>query len=120
VSSQRPSVEYVVKLSGATESPPTRGTGYAILALHDRAHEICFRFAHLHGFFLATTARIARAPARRVGPPVLALSDGPRLHHRSCLTAAVRLMSSIAADPAAYYVEIRSVANPHGAVRAQL
>ena len=32
VNSARPSLEYVVRLSGATESPPTPGIGYAIVA----------------------------------------------------------------------------------------
>jgi hypothetical protein len=120
VNSQRPSREYVVRLSGAVEAPPTHGTGYAIIALHDPAHQVCFRFAHLHGFLLATNAGIARAPARHTGRSVLALSIGPRLHHRGCVPARTTLMAAIAAHPGAYYVEIRSVANPHGAVRAQL
>jgi hypothetical protein len=51
---------------------------------------------------------------------VLALSSGPRLHHRGCVSAGGTLMAAIAAHPHAYYVEIRSVANPYGAVRAQL
>lgn len=120
VNAQRPSVEYVVRLSGATETPPTRGIGYAIVALHDGAHQICYRFAHLHRFVEATDAHIDRGASKHSGPAVLSLSAGPRLHHRGCVSAASGLMSSIAADPAAYYVEIRSVANPHGAVRAQL
>jgi hypothetical protein len=120
LNSQRPSAEYVVRLSGTTESPPTRGIGYAIVALHDGAHEICCRFAHLHRFVRATDAHIHRGNARKAGPVVLGLSVGTRLHHRGCVTARAALMSPIAADPSAYYVEIRSAANPHGAVRAQL
>src|SRR5271165_2301049 len=64
VNSRRPSVEYVVRLSGATESPPTSGIGYAIVALHDGAHEICYRFAHLHRFVEATDAHIHRGASK--------------------------------------------------------
>jgi hypothetical protein len=120
VNSGRPNLEYVVRLSGATESPPTPGIGYAIVAFHDGAHEICYRFAHLHRFVDATGAHIRHGGANQIGPVVLALSAGPRLHHRGCVRASAGLMSSIAGDPRAYYVEIRSVDNPHGAVRAQL
>jgi hypothetical protein len=120
VNSQPPSVEYAVRLSGASESPPSPGIGYAVVAFHDGAHVVCYRFAHLHRFVDATDAHIRHGAANQVGPVVLALSAGPRLHHRGCVRAGSGLMSSIAADPGAYYVEIRSVANPHGAVRAQL
>ena len=48
---------YRVKLTGKADSGGCcHGTGYAIIALH-RGSIVCWRFAHLHGFFNATEPR---------------------------------------------------------------
>ena len=118
VNAQKPSVEYVVRMSGTSESPPTHGVGDAIIALHE--HDICYRFAHMRGFTDASNARILRGATRETGTIVVSLATGPRLHHRGCLAMGATVMTAIAADPSAYYVEIRSVQYPRGLVRAQL
>jgi hypothetical protein len=118
VNAQKPSVEYVVRMSGTSESPPTHGVGDAIIALHE--HDICYRFAHMRGFTDASNARILRGATRETGTIVVSLATGARLHHRGCLAMGATVMTAIAADPSAYYVEIRSVQYPRGLVRAQL
>lgn len=120
VNAQKPSVEYVVRMSGTSESPPTHGVGDAVIALHDKAHEICYRFAHMRGFTDASNAQILRGATRETGTIVVSLATGPRLHHRGCLPMGATVMTAIAADPSAYYVEVRSVQYPRGLVRAQL
>jgi CHRD domain len=120
IKAQKPSVEYVVRMSGTSESPPTHGVGDAVIALHGKAHDICYRFAHMRGFTDASNARILRGATRETGTFVVSLATGPRLHHRGCLRMAATVMTAIAADPSAYYVEIRSVQYPRGLVRAQL
>jgi hypothetical protein len=118
VNAQKPSVEYVVRMSGTSESPPTHGVGDAIIALHE--HDICYRFAHMRGFTDASNARILRGATRETGTIVVSLATGARLHHRGCLPMGATMMTAIAADPSAYYVEIRSAQYPRGLVRAQL
>src|SRR6516225_9825565 len=52
----KPEVVYTVALSGrGTPAGAPAGRGYAIIALHHRSI-LCFRFAHLHGFPIATKA----------------------------------------------------------------
>ncbi len=119
---QKPNVEWVVHVTGKAETPPgpSAGVGYAIIALHDSAHEVCWRFAHLHGFVSGTTAEIDKGGPHTNGAIVVPLSPGPALHHRGCVLASSKVMSALASNPAGYYVNIQSVAYPHGAVRAQL
>jgi hypothetical protein len=117
-----PSLEYVTHLSGHTGSPAgaPAGAGVAIIAFHDAVHEVCWRFAHLHGFTGATTAGLGRGRAGQTGHALAALSTGPLLHHRGCIVVSPATMTAIAADPKGYYVAIDSRAYPRGAVRAQL
>lgn len=114
-----PTHKYVARLSGsaAPHGGARGGTGFAVIALRDPSHRLCWRFAHLHGFKDATTASI---DAGRTGTTILALSVAPRLHHRGCVSANAALLRSIASDPAAYAVKVRSIAYPAGAVRGPL
>ena len=113
-----PTHEYVAKLSGS--AAPNRGAvggrGFVVIALRDPSHQVCWRFAHLHGFIDATTASIDAG----TGTTMVALSTAPRLHHRGCVSTNVAVLRAIAGDPAAYFVRIRSIAYPAGAVRGQL
>ena len=118
----KPNVEWVVHVTGSAETPPgpSGAVGYAIIALHDPLHQVCWRFAHLHGFQSATSADIYKGGPHTTGTLSIPLTAGPALHHRGCVAASATLMSALAADPSGYYVNIDSVANPKGAVRAQL
>ncbi len=118
----RPSVKYVVTLTGPAEMPAgaANGVGVAIIALHDSVHKVCWRFSHLHGFVGATYAHIHQGAKGKSGPIVIPLSTAPKLHHGGCVTASATLIAAIAKDPSAYYVNVHSVKYPQGAVRAQL
>lgn len=112
---------YRVTLSGAAEprhGAPS-GAGVAIIAFHGSSR-ICFRFAHLHGFTNATTARIHRGAKGMAGKVVVSLSTAPRLHHEGCVHATPEVTGAIQKAPQKYYVNIHSTQYPSGAVRAQL
>jgi hypothetical protein len=112
---------YHVKLSGAAETSggAPAGAGDAIVAFHGTSI-VCWRFAHLHGFTGATSARIYGASLNKDGKVVASLSTGPRLHHQGCRHADPSVISAIERRPRDYYVNVHSARYPHGAVRAQL
>jgi hypothetical protein len=117
----RPIATYRAALTGSTGTPAgaPAGAGTAIVALHSRA-VLCWRFAHLHGFVKATTARIqlgSKGPSAHV---IASLSTGSRLHHRGCVTVSPATAKAIQTRPSAYYVAIDSTAFPAGAVRGRL
>lgn len=118
----RPSVKYVVTMTGGGETPAgaANGVGVAIIALHDSVNKVCWRFSHLHGFVGATYAHIHQGAKGKSGPIVIPLSTASKLHHAGCVTASATLLAAIAKDPSAYYVNVHSVRYPQGAVRAQL
>ena len=117
----RPTKLYTVALTGATEKPrgAPHGGGIAIIAFHGPS-KVCFRFAHLHGFIDATVAHIHTGTVGHSGPVLVALSSGPKLHHRGCLAISPTVSRAIWNRPSAYYVNVHSRRYPGGAVRAQL
>jgi hypothetical protein len=117
----RPTELYTVALTGTAETPrgAPHGQGVAIIALHG-ASRLCFRFAHLHGFVDATFATIQSGTAGHAGPVIVALSSGPKLHHRGCRAISPTVGQALAKGPSAYYVNVHSREYPAGAVRAQL
>ncbi len=117
----RPTRLYTVTLSGHGETPAgaAQGRGVAIVAFHGTSL-VCWRFAHLHGFTVATGASIASGARGQAGKTVVALSGGPRLHHQGCAALSPSLTRAIWSHPGGYYVNILSAQYPRGAVRAQL
>jgi hypothetical protein len=117
-----PSRTYTVKLTGAAETPPgaPTGTGAAVIALHGKTLQVCWRFAHLHGFTSATFAHIHIGPKGTSGNIVVPMSTGPSLQHKGCVSAAAAMIEAIEKNPHGYYVNIHSKKYPGGAVRAQL
>lgn len=113
-----PLATYRATLSGRGTPPgAASGRGYAIIALHNGLR-LCWRFAHLHGFTLATHAMIyggGGARADRVG-----LSAGPRLHHQGCVAVSRAMTQSLSARPSGYSVVVYSARYPAGAVRGRL
>ena len=119
--SGRPTTLYTVSMTGAAETPQgaPQGRGVAIIAFHG-ASKVCFRFAHVHGFVDATVADIHSGTIGHAGPVVVALSSGPKLHHRGCRAISPTVSRTIWQQPSAYYVSVHSRRYPRGAVRAQL
>jgi hypothetical protein len=119
--SSRPTTLYTVSMTGAAETPKgaPHGRGVAIIAFHG-ASTVCFRFSHLHGFLDATVAHIHSGTTGHSGPVLVALSSGPKLHHRGCLAISPTVSRAIWKQPSAYYVNVHSLQYPGGAVRAQL
>ena len=119
--SSRPTTLYTLSMTGAAETPKgaSHGRGVAIIAFHG-ASTVCFRFSHLHGFRDGTVAHIHSGTIGHSGPVLVALSSGPKLHHRGCLAISPRVSREIWKQPSAYYVNLHSLQYPDGAVRAQL
>lgn len=112
---------YRVVLSGRGEprGGARNGRGDAVIAIHTGS-VVCFRFAHLHGFSGATTARIHSGAEGKTGKVVLSLSTAPSLHHEGCVHASPAAVSAIERKPHDHYVTIHSTQYPKGAVRGQL
>jgi hypothetical protein len=117
-----PSRTYHVKMTGKAETPPgpPKATGRAVVTLHGKTLQVCWRFTALHGFTGATFAHIHKGPKGTSGPIVIPFSTGPKLNHKGCAHSTAALIKAIAKNPHAYYVNIHSKKNPGGAVRAQL
>jgi hypothetical protein len=113
---------YSVKLAGNAEVPkgaPT-GTGTAVVSIHGKTNQVCWRFNHLHGFTGPTFAHIHVGGAGTSGNIVVPLSTGASFLHAGCVTASSMLLSAIEKHPHGYYVNIHSKQYPGGAVRSQL
>jgi hypothetical protein len=111
-----------VKLKGSLEVPPgaPKGVGSAVVTLHGKSLQVCWRFSHLSGFTGAALAHIHKAPAGTAGAVVVPLSTSATFKHKGCVKANATIMKAIAANPHGYYVNIHSKKYPGGAVRAQL
>ncbi len=120
-SRSRPSHIYRVTMTGSAETPrgAAHGSGDAIIAVHGDS-ELCWRFAHLHGFADATAAHIHLGTKGHAGKIVVPLSTASRLHHQGCVRVSPTVVKAIAADPSRYYVNVHSAQYPAGAIRAQL
>lgn len=118
----RPTHEYVARLSGSGEphGGARRGRGFAVIALHGPAHQVCWRFTHLRGFTDATRASIHGDGKGAFGTLMVALSRSPRLRHQGCVAASAVVLRALAGDPAAYLVDLASVKYPGGAVLGRL
>ena len=117
-----PSRTYRLKLKGSAEVPKgaAKGTGSAVITLHGKTSQVCWRFTHLKGFTSATFAHIHKGAAGTSGNIVVPLSTGPKLKHKGCVTSSGTLIKTIAKSPKGYYVNIHSKKYPGGAVRSQL
>ena len=121
VATSRPTELYSVSLSGRAEphGGARHGRGFAIIAFHGRK-VVCWRFAHLHGFTIATHAGIYAAGAAGTGPVVIALTGPPRLHHRGCVATSAATSAMVVGEPRRFYVGVFAARFPRGAVRGQL
>ncbi|MBV9727345.1 MAG: CHRD domain-containing protein [Gammaproteobacteria bacterium] len=117
-----PSRTYKLKLTGTSEVPKgaPSGVGNAVVTIHGKTGQLCWRFSHLHGFNSATFAHVHVGAAGTSGNIVVPLSTGTALHHAGCVKVSPTLLKAIEANPHGYYVNIHSKVYPGGAVRSQL
>lgn len=113
---------YALKLTGAAETPAgaPSGTAKAVVTLSTKLGKVCWTFESLSGVSSPTFAHIHVGAAGTSGNIVLPLSTGTTFLTKGCVPASATLISSIAANPHHYYVNIHSNQYPGGAVRAQL
>jgi CHRD domain len=113
---------YAVKMTGAAETPAGApgGTAKAVVTLSSKTGKACWTFSSLSGVSSPTFAHIHMGAAGTSGNIVVPLSTGATLLTKGCVPASATLISSIAANPHGYYVNIHSTQYPAGAVRAQL
>jgi CHRD domain len=113
-------------LTGANEIGPAGpgagdldGIGVAVITLNTSTETVCWLIA-VRGIELpATAAHIHVAPAGSNGPVVVPLS-APNARGISFGCVQSMHTDAIAADPAAYYVNVHNVPFPAGALRGQL
>ena len=118
-----PPVELFAQLDGASEVPgpgDPDGNGFAALALFLETDELCISLA-VEGIAAATMAHVHAGAAGAAGGIVVTLptpdADG---FADGCVAVDSALLDAIAADPAAYYVNVHNADFPDGAVRGQL
>jgi CHRD domain len=113
-------------LTGANEIGPEGrgagdpdGIGAAVITLNTRTDTVCWLIAVTRIELPATAAHIHFAPAGSNGPVVVPLS-APNAFGFSFGCVQSTHTDAIAADPAAYYVNVHNVPFPAGALRGQL
>ncbi len=111
---------YSVKLTGKAETPagPPSGTGSAVITVHGKTDQVCWRFAHLKGFTTPKVSHIHSGATGVSGPIVAPL--GSLYKAKGCVPASATLLKAIEKNPHAFYVNIHNTKYPGGAVRAQL
>lgn len=109
-------------MTGAAEIPgpgDPHGAGEATVTLKPAQGQVCFML-HVHDLPPATMAHIHAGDDGVAGPVVVAL-DAPASGMASgCKPVAADVIAAIAKDPAGYYVNVHTAANPKGAIRGQL
>lgn len=81
--------------------------------------QICYDFT-LSGLATPLMAHIHKGAPRQIGPSVVTLFTGPGGDLRDCVPWTGKWLAAIAADPAAFYVNLSTTEYPDGALRGQL
>ena len=110
-------------LTGAAEKPgpgDADGAGHATVKVDTAKPEVCYTLM-VEKIAAATMAHIHKAPADTAGPVAVPLTK-PDAAGKSegCVAVAPEVAKDIAANPAAYYVNVHNAEFPPGAVRGQL
>jgi hypothetical protein len=114
--------DLVADLSGAAEVPgpgDPDGTGTAWFYLDSEAGELCYAL-FVENIAAATAAHIHPGAAGEANPPAITLEAPAGGSSGGCVAADPGLLGQIAANPAAYYVNVHNADYPAGAVRGQL
>ena len=102
--------------SGKTEVPKA-GNGKGTADITITGAKVCWEFK-VSGIDTPLAAHIHKGGAGKAGPVVVPL--GAKYTAKGCTTATAALAKAIAAQPAAYYVNVHTKKYPAGAVRGQL
>lgn len=117
---------------GGSEETPCPGHPYAVgsarLTLEPAESQICYEFViygldGAEGRDKAVTADVHRGARGASGPVVVDLLvpfDSEPFFPTGCRPTDSNVISQIAAEPSAFYIEVHSRAYPNGAVRGQL
>lgn len=111
---------FTVTMTGAEEAPnpgDPDASGIARITIDTDTNRICY-VLRVEGMAPATAAHIHRAPRGEPGPVVVPLAAPTHGRSAGCVIDADA--DAIAANPAAYYVNVHNVPFGGGAVRAQL
>jgi hypothetical protein len=95
------------------------GGGRATVVLEHGRSQLCYRI-ELERVGGAGGTFVQHGPAGSTGAVVLGLDNPADGSVEGCVTADGSLLDEVAADPAAYYLNVRSDEYPDGAVRGQL
>lgn len=93
-------------------------SGRVELKVDPDTRRICYDF-HVRGLATPLMAHIHKGAPHQSGPSVVTLFTGPGKMH-DCLTWTQKWVDQIAADPAAFYVNLYTTEFPEGALRGQL
>ncbi|KYF68107.1 CHRD domain-containing protein [Sorangium cellulosum] len=119
---ERPVRPLTAALSGRDEVPgpgDLDGSGAARLALDLARGEVCFDLV-VTGISPAIAARVHEGPAGRAGRGVITLMPPTGGSSSGCVPAPRDDLRALLADPAMYYVAVRTADFPEGALRGQL
>jgi hypothetical protein len=111
-----------VDASGNPGAGDPEGTGQATVQLNATSGEVCWDITVMGITLPAAAAHIHIGAAGTNGPVVVPLAPPPDAtgHSQACTTADPALVAAIAADAAAYYVNVHTTEFPDGAARGQL
>ena len=111
-------VKLEANLSGKVEVPkgPAGGSGYAEVTI--TGTKVCWEFSKIKGIGPGLAAHIHKGGAGKAGPVVVPF--GARFKREGCMTTTAAVAKTIAAKPAAYYVNVHTAKFPAGAIRGQL
>jgi hypothetical protein len=109
-----------VGMNGKQESPKgdPNGKGTATIKIEASKGEVCYRFTW-SGIGTPTAAHIHTGWWGAAGPVVVPFFGGAA-RHSGCVKAAKSLLTKIANNPGAYYVNLHNARYPGGALRGQL
>ena len=107
-----------VPLSPAQEVPPVASTSTGrVFLIFTSATELC---ADVQTSITMATGMHIHRGVRGTNGPIVVPFNPAQLSGEQCVTVAAGLLAEIAADPAGFYFNIHTAANPGGEIRGQL
>lgn len=103
----------------ATLSGPGGGSGTATVKVDEAKKQVCWDLS-VKGLKDVTAAHIHKGAAGMNGPPVVPFTKPSDTGGKGCATAKDDVAKDLVANPANYYVNVHTKAEPAGAIRGQL